>query len=93
MSIVTFLTLLTSLQNASILTADEKLRAVNRLERDSEGTQEKADINGGSIPERDLLGVFRDCKKLLIVACNIIVILPVAAFNTFLPLIIEGMDH
>jgi hypothetical protein len=93
LSLVTFCCLPTSLKNAWFLTPAERLHAVRRMELDLAGTQEMADINGGSISKRDVIDAFKDWKKLLIVACNVLAILPVTAFTTFLPLIVEGMGY
>lgn len=93
MAVVTFFCLPTNLRNAWFLNNIERQHAVRRMELDLEGTQERADINGGTITRRDITDVLKDWKKLLIVVCNVLAILPVTAFTTFLPLIVEGMGY
>lgn len=90
MAIITFFVLPTDLSTAWFLTPVERFHAVRRMDLDLLGTQETADINGGQITRRDIIHVAKDWKKLLIVTCNILAVLPVTAFTTFLPLIVEG---
>ncbi|KAI8286328.1 hypothetical protein K4K60_000509 [Colletotrichum sp. SAR11_57] len=57
------------------------------------GTQEEGDIGSTSVVKRDFIDVAKDWKKLLVVVCNITTVLPVTAFTTFLPLIVQGMGY
>lgn len=90
MALVTYVMLPKSLATAWFLNPAERQHAVHRMNVDLAGTQEMADINGGGITRRDIIDVAKDWRKLLIVACNVLSILPVTAFTTFLPLIVEG---
>ena len=60
---------------------------------DLAGTQEEADVNNTSVTRRDFMDVAKDWKKLLTVVFNITTVLPVTAFTTFLPLIVQGMGY
>lgn len=84
---VALLVLPTKLETAWFLTPTERLHALRRMQLDLAGTQETADISGGNITRRDIWDVARDWKKLLTVFCNMLAVLPVTAFTTFLPLI------
>ncbi|KAJ5558736.1 hypothetical protein N7461_002708 [Penicillium sp. DV-2018c] len=42
---------------------------------------------------RDIHDAFKDWKKLLIIVCNMMSVLPVTAFTTFLPLVVQGMGY
>ncbi|KAL4801819.1 major facilitator superfamily domain-containing protein [Aspergillus unguis] len=77
---------------AWFFTAEEKAHARKRMEVD--------DIHAGDASEsdsritlRDVTTVLKDWKKLLIIVFNILSVLPVTAFTTFLPLIVEGMGY
>lgn len=63
------------------------------MELDLAGAQEEGEINNTSVSRRDVLDVAKDWKKLLTVVCNITTVLPVTAFTTFLPLIVQGMGY
>lgn len=88
--ILTLAILPTKLETAWFLTHAERLHAVRRMEADLAGTQETAAIDGGKMTERDIVDVAKDWKKLGTVVCNILAVLPVTAFTTFLPLIVQG---
>ncbi|KAI9370217.1 major facilitator superfamily domain-containing protein [Aspergillus egyptiacus] len=86
------LVLPTTPRKAWFLTAEERAHAVKRMELD--------DIHAGNgnedeskITIRDVKDVLKDWKKLFIVICNILSVLPVTAFTTFLPMIVEGMGY
>ncbi|KAJ4413546.1 hypothetical protein N0V82_008484 [Gnomoniopsis sp. IMI 355080] len=81
------------LDTAWFLTPTERLHAMRRMMLDLAGTQETADISGGNITRRDIWDVAKDWKKLLTVFCNMLAVLPVTAFTTFLPLIVSGMGY
>lgn len=82
-----------NLATAWFLTPEERQHAVLRMEIDLAGTQEEADGNSTSVSRRDILDVAKDWKKLLIVIFNITSVLPVTAFTTFLPLVVQGMGY
>jgi len=86
-------TLPTSLEKAWFLSAEEKAHAIRRMELDLAGTQEDADASSRHVSRRDIIDVAKDWKKLLTVVCNIASVLPVTAFTTFLPLVIQGMGY
>jgi MFS family permease len=93
LGILTFFVLPKNLATAWFFTAEEKAHAVRRMEVDLAGTQEEADVNSTSVSKRDIIDVAKDWRKLLIVICNITTVLPVTAFTTFLPLIVQGMGY
>jgi MFS family permease len=93
LGIMTFFVLPKSLSSAWFLTAEERAHAVRRMEIDLAGTQEEGDINNTLVTRRDFIDVARDWRKLLVVVCNITSVLPVTAFTTFLPLIVQGMGY
>jgi|SRR5687768_5561175 MFS family permease len=93
LGILSLILLPKSLSTAWFLTAEEKLHAVRRMEQDLAGTQEFADAHDNSITRRDITDVLRDWKKLLTVIFNITTVLPVTAFTTFLPLVVQGMGY
>ncbi|KAF6793454.1 allantoate transport protein [Colletotrichum sojae] len=93
LGVITFFILPKNLAGAWFLTEEERAHAVRRMEIDLAGTQEEADIGGTSVVKRDFIDVARDWKKLMIVVCNITTVLPVTAFTTFLPLIVQGMGY
>ncbi|KAL4915369.1 major facilitator superfamily domain-containing protein [Aspergillus aurantiobrunneus] len=76
------------------LTPAERAHAIKRMDQDDahagDSTSHEED---SSITLRDVLDVLKDWKKLLIVVFNILSVLPVTAFTTFLPLIVEGMGY
>lgn len=89
-----------SLETAWFLTPLERQHAFNRMQRDyishidlaSDGNQIEND-NNDSITMRDITDVLKDWKKLLIILFNILAVLPVTAFTTFLPLMVQGMGY
>lgn len=91
--ILTFFVLPKNLSTAWFLTAEERAHAIRRMEIDLAGTQEEGDIGSTSVVKRDFIDVAKDWKKLLVVVCNITTVLPVTAFTTFLPLIVQGMGY
>lgn len=93
LGLVTIFVLPRGMESAWFLTNEERAHAVRRMEIDLAGTQEEADIMSTSISRRDFADVAKDWKKLLIVVCNITTVLPVTAFTTFLPLIVQGMGY
>ncbi|CAJ2509979.1 Uu.00g058790.m01.CDS01 [Anthostomella pinea] len=93
LGILSFFILPKNLASAWFLSPEERLHAVRRMELDLAGTQEEPDVNSTSVTKRDMLDVARDWKKLLTVVCNITTVLPVTAFTTFLPLIVQGMGY
>lgn len=93
LGLITILALPKSLENAWFLNREERDHAVRRMGLDLAGTQEEADITSTTIARRDFVDVAKDWKKLLIVVCNITTVLPVTAFTTFLPLIVQGMGY
>lgn len=82
-----------NLGTAWFLTSDERRHAVRRMEIDVAGSQEDWDASQTSVSKRDFIDVAKDWKKLLTVICNITTVLPVTAFTTFLPLVVEGMGY
>ncbi|KAI9148221.1 putative transporter [Paramyrothecium foliicola] len=93
LGIITFFVLPKNLSTAWFLTPEERAHAVGRLEIDLAGTQEEADIGSTSVVKRDFIDVAKDWKKLMVVICNMTTVLPVTAFTTFLPLIVQGMGY
>ncbi|KAK6196498.1 hypothetical protein LQW54_011491 [Pestalotiopsis sp. IQ-011] len=82
-----------NLATAWFLNAEERTHAVYRMQVDLAGTQEEGDAYSTSISRRDVVDVAKDWKKLLTVICNITTVLPVTAFTTFLPLVVQGMGY
>jgi MFS family permease len=93
LGIVSFFVLPKNLSSAWFLNAEERRHAVRRMELDLAGTQEEADVNSTTVTRRDIIDVAKDWKKLLTVVCNITTVLPVTAFTTFLPLLVQGMGY
>ncbi|KAH8653867.1 major facilitator superfamily domain-containing protein [Xylariales sp. PMI_506] len=93
LGILTLFILPKSLSTAWFFTAEERAHAIRRMEIDLSGTQEEATGAAGKVTRRDVLDVVKDWKKLLIIICNITTVLPVTAFTTFLPLIVQGMGY
>lgn len=93
LGVISLFVLPRSLATAWFLTPEERAHAVSRMEVDLAGTQEEADVNSTTVTRRDFLDVARDWKKLLTVVCNLTTVLPVTAFTTFLPLIVQGMGY
>lgn len=93
LGLISFLVLPNSLSRAWFLTSEERAHAVRRMELDLAGAQEEGDIDSTTVTRRDFVDVVKDWKKLLTVVCNITTVLPVTAFTTFMPLIVEGMRY
>ncbi|KAI1851512.1 hypothetical protein JX266_002974 [Neoarthrinium moseri] len=93
LGIISFFMLPKNLASAWFLTAQERSHAVYRMKVDLAGTQEEADINSTAVTSRDVVDVAKDWKKLMTIVCNITTVLPVTAFTTFLPLIVQGMGY
>ena len=64
---------------------------MRRMELDNAASND-AVAESAKLTERDVLDITKDWKKLLIVVFNITIVLPVTAFTTFLPLVVEGME-
>ncbi|AEO64589.1 uncharacterized protein THITE_2110885 [Thermothielavioides terrestris NRRL 8126] len=93
-AIVAFLVLPAEVGTAWFLNSAERAHAVSRMERDLAGAQEVTEYGQSEgITVRDILDVLKDWKKLLIIVFNILAVLPVTAFTTFLPLVVEGMGY
>ncbi|KAL4941789.1 hypothetical protein BDV06DRAFT_235820 [Aspergillus oleicola] len=82
----------TSPGTAWFLTAEERVHARKRMEAD-DAHAGKISESESKITTRDVFDVLKDWKKLLIVVFNILSVLPVTEFTTFLPLIVEGMGY
>lgn len=93
LGIISFFLLPKSLSGAWFLNAEERAHAIRRMELDLAGAQEEGDIDSTSVTRRDIIDVAKDWKKLLTVLCNITTVLPVTAFTTFLPLVVQGMGY
>jgi|SRR3569833_498218 len=90
LGILAFFILPRTLSHAWFLSETERSHAVSRMEIDLAGTQEEADIFSTRVTKRDVVDVLTDWKKLCIVVLNMTTVLPVTAFTTFLPLIVQG---
>ncbi|KAL2847202.1 major facilitator superfamily domain-containing protein [Aspergillus pseudoustus] len=77
---------------AWFLTAEERAHASKRMQLDDAHAGAESEDEAG-ITLRDLKDVLTDWKKLLIIVFNILSVLPVTAFTTFLPMIVEGMGY
>ncbi|CEL10640.1 hypothetical protein ASPCAL13756 [Aspergillus calidoustus] len=86
------LVLPTSPGTAWFLTAEERAHATKRMALDDAHAGEEAE-DDSKITLRDVKDVLKDWKKLLIIVFNILSVLPVTAFTTFLPMIVEGMGY
>jgi MFS family permease len=93
LGILSYFVLPKSLATAWFLTPEERQHAVRRMEIDLAGTQEDADVNSTTVTRRDIVDTFKDWKKILTVVFNITTVLPVTAFTTFLPLVVQGMGY
>lgn len=88
------------LETAWFLTPVERQHAVNPMQRDYISHMD-LDLDGNtirnssndSITTRDITDVLKDWKKLLIILFNILAVLPVTAFTTFLPLVVQGVGY
>ncbi|KAL2138423.1 hypothetical protein VTI28DRAFT_6787 [Corynascus sepedonium] len=94
-AVVAFLVLPAKVDTAWFLSDAERGHAARRMERDLAGAQEEVEFGQreNRIAMRDIVDVLKDWKKMLIIICNITAVLPVTAFTTFLPLIVEGMGY
>ncbi|KAG7292158.1 hypothetical protein NEMBOFW57_002193 [Staphylotrichum longicolle] len=94
-AVVAFLVLPADVATARFLNDKERAHAAARMERDLADAQEATESGqgGNSITVRDILDVLKDWKKLLTIVFNILAVLPVTAFTTFLPLIVQGMGY
>lgn len=92
LGLISFFVLPSHLSSAWFLTAEERVHAVRRMELDLAGTYE-GEIDERRVSRQNFTDVAKDWKKLSIVLCNIMAVLPVTAFTTFLPLIVEGMGY
>ncbi|KAJ5831902.1 hypothetical protein N7474_000213 [Penicillium riverlandense] len=79
------------LETCWFLTYRERKHAIHRMRIDQASTHDMNSENGFN--PRDITDVLKDWKKILIVIFNILGVLPVNAFTTFLPLIVEGMGY
>lgn len=93
LGILSFSLLPKNLASAWFLTEEERVHAIRRMELDLAGAQEEGDIDSTSVSRRDFIDVAKDWKKLMVVICNITTVLPVTAFTTFMPLIVQGMGY
>lgn len=92
LGLISFFVLPSSLSSAWFLTAEERVHAVQRMKLDLAGAYE-GELDERRVSRQNFIDVAKDWKKLLIVLCNITAVLPVTAFTTFLPLIVEGMGY
>lgn len=91
-AIIGLLVLPISPGTAWFLTPEEREHAAKRMAADDAHAGDTSE-HETNITIRDVKDVLKDWKKLLIVVCNILSVLPVTAFTTFLPLIVEGMGY
>lgn len=64
------------------------------MEADVAGASDEGARNKtGKVTRCDVLDAVKDWKKLLTIVFNILATLPVAAFSTFMPLIVKGMGY
>ncbi|KAF9884622.1 hypothetical protein FE257_001444 [Aspergillus nanangensis] len=94
MALLALFILPTSPATAWFLTPEERQHASQRMKRDAADELEGIDQRDENrILWTDIKDVLKDWKKLCIVVCNIMSVLPVTAFTTFLPMIVEGMGY
>ncbi|KAL3440556.1 cytochrome P450 [Aspergillus insuetus] len=74
----------------AFLNTQEREHAVWRMQRDLRHFASDGEDNG-PVVMRDITDVLRDWKRMLTVVFNVLGVLPVNAFTTFLPLIVQGM--
>ncbi|KAF2401562.1 MFS general substrate transporter [Trichodelitschia bisporula] len=91
-AVVSFLMLPRNTSTAWYLSQREREHAARRMHLDV-GTEEAGSHSSTSLTMGNIVDAVKDWKKLLIVVCNIFVVLPVTAFTTFLPLIVQGMGY
>lgn len=99
-SLVVFVMVPRSPEEAWFLTAEEKAHVAMRMRADSgaaareEGEEPAREINvTGRVTLRDVTDVLGDWKKLLIIFWGICAITAMNAFPAFLPLLVEGMGY
>ncbi|KAL4898077.1 major facilitator superfamily domain-containing protein [Aspergillus ambiguus] len=94
LALVALVMLPTNPATAWFLTPQEREHASRRMQLDAMMTSnELEEGDDKKISWTDIKDVMKDWKKLCIVICNILSVLPVTAFTTFLPLIVEGMGY
>ncbi|KAL5362006.1 major facilitator superfamily domain-containing protein [Aspergillus floccosus] len=94
LALVALWVLPTSPATAWFLNPQEREHAHRRMQRDAAtGNDGAIDDDDQTISWTDIKDVLKDWKKLCIVMCNILSVLPVTAFTTFLPMIVEGMGY
>ncbi|KAK0634128.1 major facilitator superfamily domain-containing protein [Immersiella caudata] len=94
MAIVGWFVFPADISTAWFLNEREREHAVMRMGRDLAGGQEEEDGKSRMAElKKDVVDVLKDWKKLLTVVCNITAVVPVTAFTTFLPLIVQGMGY
>ncbi|KAM7183216.1 Major facilitator superfamily domain containing protein [Naviculisporaceae sp. PSN 640] len=94
MAFVGFFVLPSDLGSAWFLNERERRHAVHRMGRDLADAEEDDDGRSKMAElKKDVKDVLRDWKKLGIIVCNITAVVPVTAFTTFLPLIVQGMGY
>lgn len=93
-AVAVFLLLPKDLETAWFLTTAERQHAVSRMRR-NHAVMDEDQSSSESTPFslRDITDVLKDWKKLLIILFNVLGVLPVNAFTTFLPLIVQGMGY
>ncbi|KAH8725364.1 major facilitator superfamily domain-containing protein [Phaeosphaeriaceae sp. PMI808] len=94
MAAVTVTVLPAKLESAWFLTPCEATHAMARMEADVQGASENGAHDAtGTITKKDVRDALADWKKLITIIFNVFVTLPVAAFSTFMPLIVKGMGY
>lgn len=88
LGLLTYYILPASPAKAWMLTESEKYHAVERMNVDTGA--DLGHVEGTDLTKRDVVDGLRDWRKLVIIISNIVLTLPVAAFSTFLPLIVKG---
>lgn len=92
LGVLSFFVFPKSIGTAWFLTEEERRHAVRRMELDNAASHE-VDAESTRLVKRDVLDVIKDWKKVLTVVFNITTVLPVTAFTTFLPLVVQGMGY
>jgi MFS family permease len=88
---LTYYILPASPAKAWMLSESERFHAVDRMNIDVGA--DLGHTEGTDLTKRDVVDGLRDWRKLVIIISNIVLTLPVAAFSTFLPLIVKGKFH
>ncbi|KAJ5611114.1 hypothetical protein N7510_007833 [Penicillium lagena] len=96
--VLTLLLVPSNVHTAWFLSPTERAHAVGRMVTDlaaSQRLEDEAEVvaESDTISLKDITDVLKDWKKLLIMLFNMTGVLPVSAFTTFLPLIVEGMGY